>query len=61
MRAATDPPRRHWLTVDDYYRMAEVGILQDGVYTLVDDPELDLPVEIGALAGLAVDLRNLFG
>jgi Uma2 family endonuclease len=27
MLATTDQPRRHWLTVDDYYRMAEVGIL----------------------------------
>jgi Uma2 family endonuclease len=27
MYAEADLPRRHWLTVDDYYRMAEVGIL----------------------------------
>ena len=42
MQAATDFPRRHWLTVDDYYRMAKVGIL---------DPEARVELRRAGRAG----------
>jgi hypothetical protein len=127
--AATDLPRRHRLTVADYYRMAEIGILapearvelidgeiidmappgsahagtvtyltqvlvravaeiaivlaqnpvrlrlvdlggrrlvrfrapQHGSYALVDEPALDVALEVSALAGVTVDLDRLYG
>jgi hypothetical protein len=67
MHAAADLPRRHRLTVADYYRMAEVGIVDPearvelGSYTLVDEPDLDTALEVSALSGIAVDLNRLFG
>jgi hypothetical protein len=41
-----DAPRPHRLTVADYYRMAEAGILAP---------------DIASIDGVAVDLRRLFG
>lgn len=42
--ATADQPRRHRLTVSDYYRMAEVGE----------------PLGKSALPGAAVDMKRLF-
>ncbi len=41
--AAVDLPRRHRLTVADYYRMAEVGILApDARVELIDGEIIDM-------------------
>jgi Uma2 family endonuclease len=41
--AVTDQPRRHRLSVDDYYRMAEVGILApDARVELIDGQIIDM-------------------
>src|SRR5687768_12095899 len=43
MHAATDLPRRHRLTVADYYRMAEVGILDaEARVELIDGEIIDM-------------------
>jgi Uma2 family endonuclease len=43
MSAAAEYPRRHRLTVGDYYRMAEVGILaQDARVELIDGEIIDM-------------------
>ena len=44
MSAAADLPRRHRLTVADYYRMAEVGILEpEARVELIDGEIIDMP------------------
>ena len=44
MHAASDAPRRHRLSVDDYYRMAEVGILdEEARVELIDGEIIDMP------------------
>jgi hypothetical protein len=44
---------KHRLTVDDYYRMAEVGVL-------APDARVDGLVQISALGETCVDLSGLF-
>ena len=49
-------PRRHRLTVRDYYRMAEVGLLRpDERVELIEGEIIDMP-PIGSLHGAVVDL-----
>ena len=49
-------PRRHRLTVDDYYRMAEVGLLApDARVELIEGEIIDM-APIGAQHGATVDL-----
>jgi Uma2 family endonuclease len=59
--APTDLPRRHRLTVSDYYRMAEVGILApDARVELIDGEIIDM-VPPGSLHAATVRrLRNIF-
>jgi Uma2 family endonuclease len=53
--ASTDSPRRHRLTVSDYYRMAEVGILApDARVELIDGDIIDM-VPPGTLHATTVD------
>jgi Uma2 family endonuclease len=50
-----DSPRRHRLTVEDYYRMAEVGILApDARVELIDGDIIDIPPP-GTLHAATVD------
>jgi len=58
MYAAADPPRRHRLTVADYYRMAEVGILApDARVELIDGEIIDMAPP-GSLHAAAVHRLN---
>jgi Uma2 family endonuclease len=56
----TDVPRRHSLTVEDYFRMAEVGILgPDDRVELIEGEIIDMP-PIGELhAGTVAQLSHL--
>jgi Uma2 family endonuclease len=52
---AVDPPRRHRLSVSDYYRMAEVGILSpDARVELIDGEIIDM-APIGSRHNAIVD------
>jgi Uma2 family endonuclease len=54
-QTAVDPPRRHRLSVADYYRMAEVGILApDARVELIDGEIIDM-APIGSLHNATVD------
>jgi Uma2 family endonuclease len=65
-QTAVDPPRRHRLSVSDYYRMAEVGILApDARVELIDGEIIDM-APIGSLHNATVDqlaeiLKNAAG
>jgi len=51
-------PRRHRITVDEYYRMAEVGLLApDARVELIEGEIIDMP-PIGPLHGSVVDKLN---
>jgi Uma2 family endonuclease len=53
--AVTDLPRRHRLTVDDYYRMAEVGILAPDLRVELIEGEIIDMAPPGSLHAAAVD------
>ena len=51
-------PRRHRITVDEYYRMAEVGVLApDARVELIEGEIIDM-APIGTEHGSVVDLLN---
>lgn len=55
-----DPVRRHRLSVSDYYRMAEVGILHlDGRVELIDGEIIDMPPLGSRHAGTVDALAHL--
>ena len=56
--AVTDLPRRHRLTVDDYYRMAEVGILAPVVRVELIDGEIIDMAPPGSLHAATVHRLN---
>jgi Uma2 family endonuclease len=56
---AEDLVRRHRFTVDDYYRMGEVGILAaDARVELIDGEVIEMPPIDPAHASLVTDLQN---
>jgi len=60
--APTDLPRRHRLTVSDFYRMAEVGILApDARVELIDGDIIDMPPPGSLHAATVDDLTELLG
>jgi Uma2 family endonuclease len=50
-----------WLVDLGGERLVRYRAPQQGSYTLVDEPDLGAPLEVSALAGVAIDLRRLFG
>jgi Uma2 family endonuclease len=61
MHAATDLPRRHRLTVADYYRMAEVGILDpEARVELIDGDVIDMGSPGSPHAGTVNYLTEVF-
>ena len=66
MNTSLEPPRRHRLTVADYYRMAEAGILRpDERVELIEGEVIDMPPpgsrHAGAVDQLAEILREAIG
>lgn len=59
-RTAEDLIRRHRYTVDDYYRMVEVGILTpDARVELIDGEVIEMPPIGAPHASVVTDLQNL--
>lgn len=53
-------PRRHRITVEQYYRMAEVGLLAENEHTeLIDGEIIDMPPMGSVHAGRATRIANL--
>jgi Uma2 family endonuclease len=50
-----------WLVDIDGGRFVRYRAPQQGSYTLVDEPDLGVAVDVSTLAGVAVDLSRLFG
>jgi Uma2 family endonuclease len=50
-----------WLVDLGGGRLVRYRAPQQGSYTLVDEPDLGTPLEVAALAGVAVDLHRLYG
>jgi Uma2 family endonuclease len=50
-----------WLVDLRARRLVRHRAPQQGLYTLVDQPDLSLALEVSALSGVAVDLQRLFG
>jgi len=60
MHATPDLPRRHRLTVDDYYRMAEVGILDaEARVELIDGEIIDMVPPGSSHAGTVAYLTQV--
>lgn len=58
---AEDLVRRHRYTVDDYYRMGEVGILaEDARVELIDGEVIEMPPIGAPHASVVTDLQNRF-
>ena len=61
MNAASEAPRRHWLTVDEYHRMDETGILApDARVELIDGEIIDMAPIGSRHAGIVSRLSKLF-
>jgi len=61
MYDTTEVPRRHWLSVDDYYRMADVGILDhEARVELIDGEIIDMAAPTSAHAGTVTYLTQVF-
>jgi len=50
-----------WLVDLGGERLVRYRVPQQGSYALVDEPDLGAPLEVSALAGVAINLRRLFG
>ena len=50
-----------WLVDLRGQRLIRHRVPRQGSYTLVDEPDLGVPLELAALPGIDVDLRRLFG
>ena len=50
-----------WLLELRGQRLIRHRVPRQGSYTLVDEPDLGVPLELSALPGIDVDLRRLFG
>jgi Uma2 family endonuclease len=60
-RYATHGIQEVWLVDLNGKRLVRHRSPQQNAYSLVDEPDLGVPIDVGALAGVTVDLRRLFG